>query len=145
MWHQRARHVNYANRVQLKNITDGVDFKNTKTSFCEAYSLGKQHKIHSKEPATYKATLPGEKLHNNLFGSGNTLPNIGGYRYGSVVIDDATRTCFSIVLKTKDKICDKFLKVINCIKTETRRSVKVLKTDDGGKYERLQLYLDQKR
>ena len=144
LWHQRAGHVNHTDLVQLKNITDGVEFKDTKISFCEVCALGKQHKVHSKEPATHKATLPGERLHNVLFGGGNTLPGVGGYRYGSVVIDDATRTRFPIVLKTKDEICDELPKVINRIETETGRPVKALRTDDGGEYERLQPYLDQK-
>ena len=138
-------HVNHTNLVQLKNITDSVEFKNIKISFCEACALEKQHKVHSKEPAIHKAILPEKRLYNDFFGGGNTLPGIGSYRYGSVVINNVTRTRFAIVLKTKNKICDKLFKVINRIETEIRRLVKALKTDKSKKYGYLQPYLDQKK
>ena len=144
LWHQRAGHVNKKDLALLKNVALGVAMTNTDISFCEACTLGKQHRVHSTEPPTYQATLPGKRLHNDLFGGGNTLPGVGGYRYGSVLIDDATRVRFPILLKTKDEICDQLPAIINRIEKETRHSVKALRTDDGSEFGRLQPYLREK-
>lgn len=126
------------------NIADGIVIKDSHTSFCESCVLGKQHKVHSKKPPTHRAKLPGERLHNDLFGGGNTLPAVGGYRYGSVIIDDATRTRFPILLKTKDGICDEIPTIINRIEVQTGRPVKALQTDDGKEFKRLETFFKEK-
>ena len=144
LWHQRAGHVNKKDLSSLKNMVFGVAMTDANTSFCEACALGKQHKVHSTEPPTHRATLPGERLHNDLFGGGNTLSGIGGYHYGSVVIDDATRVRFPILLKTKDAICDELSTIINRIETETGNKVKALRTDNGSEFGRLEPYLKER-
>lgn len=78
--------------------------------------------MHSTEPATHRAAQSGERLHNDLYGGGGTLPGVGGYRYGSVVIDDASRMRFPIVLKTKVQICDELPMVIKRIEIHTGRN-----------------------
>ena len=73
------------------------------------------------------------------------MPGVSEYRYESVVIDDATKTRFPILLKTKDEIGDELPTVINCIKTETNCPVKALRTDDGSEFESLKPYLKGKK
>ncbi len=86
--HQRAAHPNYRNLATLPRVTEGVIFSKEsnhvdkdESQFCEAYTQGKQHKVHNKEPATNRATETGVRLHADLFGCGNTLQSVGGYRY----------------------------------------------------------------
>ena len=120
LWHQRAGHVNKPDLIKLQGMAEGIAIKDTTTPFCEACAFGKQHKVHSTAPPTHRSKLPGERLHNDLFGGGNTLPGVGGYPYGSVLIDNATRIRFPIVvLKTKDGICDEIPVVVNRIKAQT--------------------------
>ncbi len=87
-WHQRAAHLNYRNLATLPMVTEGVIFSNEsnhvdkdESQFCEACTQRKQHKVHNKEPATNRATEAGVLLHVDLFGGGNTLQSVGGYRY----------------------------------------------------------------
>ena len=51
----------------------------TETEFCEACTLGKQHKVYSKESPIDTTDEPRACIHADLFGRGNTLPGIGGY------------------------------------------------------------------
>ncbi len=87
-WHQRVAHLNYRDLASLPRVTEGVIFSNesnhvdkNESQFCEACTQGKQHKVHNKEPATYRATEAGVRRHADFFGSGNTLQSVGSYRY----------------------------------------------------------------
>ncbi len=86
--HQQAAHLNYRNLATLPKVTEGVIFSNEsnhvdkdESQFCDVCTQEKQHKLHNKEPATNRATEAGVRLHADLFGGGNTLQNVGGYRY----------------------------------------------------------------
>ena len=138
IWHQRLGHVNPDDLVRLQDLAEGIQLKNRKSStFCEPCALGKQHKVHSKVLPTNKATEPGTRLHADIFGGGNTFPGVGGFHYGAVVIDDATRMRFPITLKTKDGICDEVPPLLNRVETHTGRKVEYFRTDDGREYTRL--------
>ena len=73
-WHQQAAHLNYRDLATLPRVTEGVIFSNesnhvdkNESQFCEAYTQGKQHKIHNKEPAINRATEAGVRLYADLF------------------------------------------------------------------------------
>lgn len=79
LWHQRTGHANKPDLIRLQDMAKGIIIKNSKSPFCGSCAFGKQHRVHSKEPPTHRAKLPGERFHNDLFGGGNTLPGVGGY------------------------------------------------------------------
>ena len=62
---------------------------NIKSNFCEVYTLGKQHKVHSKKPLIDIINKPRVYLHIELFDRENILSDIGSYRYGVILIDEA--------------------------------------------------------
>ncbi len=99
------------------------DDTNTEPVFCKACTLGKQHKVHSKEPPINTTDKPGVRLHADLFGGGNTLPGVGGYRYGGILTDEATRMRFPMTMKSKDAICDESKIFFNKIETYTGRKM----------------------
>lgn len=68
----------------MPEMATGISFIKNSTSttepkFCEACTLGKQRKVHSKELPIDTTDEPGVRIHTNLFGGGNTLSGIGGY------------------------------------------------------------------
>jgi hypothetical protein len=139
VWHQRAGHVNQKDLSQLPLIATGVKFSDPgpPSAFCEACVLGKQHRVHNSSPATHRSTIPGERLHSDLFGGGNTLPAVGGHKYGAVVVDDATRIKFPLTLKHKDDISPAVISVFNKVENQTGRKIKFFRTDDGGEFKDL--------
>ena len=96
---------------------------NTEPDFCEAYTLGKQHKLHSKEPPIDTTEKLGVRLHADLFGRENTLPGIRGYQYGRILTDEAKRMKFPITMKSKDAICDESKILFNKIETYMGRKM----------------------
>ncbi len=93
-WYKRLGHVNNNDLAQMPKMATGIPFlkndTNTEPDFWEACTLGKQNKVYSKEPPIATTNKPGVHLHADLFGGGNTLPGVGGYRYGGVLTDEAT-------------------------------------------------------
>lgn len=151
IWHQRADHINYRNLATLSSIADEMAFTlvlnvsiSDKNPFCEACTLGKQHKIHSKNPASHRSEIPGERLHSDLFERGGTLLEVGGFHYDAIVVDDATRMKFALTLKTKDEICSQILIIFNKIETHSERKIKFFRTNDEREFRGLVLVLNEK-
>lgn len=109
-WHKRLGHVNNNDLAKMPKMATGISFlkdsTNMEPDFCEACTLGKLHKVHSKEPPIDTTDEPGVRLHADLFGGRNILPGVGGYQYGAILMDEATRMRFPMTMKSKDAICD---------------------------------------
>ena len=103
--HRRMGHMYYGGFSDLLKNADGLSISPGSPSapFCEACTLGKQTKSHSKEPAT-RAKDPGERWHADLVGGGQSLPSVGGAKYGIWFTDDATRKRWLRTMKTRDDI-----------------------------------------
>lgn len=112
--------------------------------FCKAYTLGKQHKMYSKEPLIDKTDKPRIRIHADLFGGGNTLLSVEGYRYGAILIDEATRIRFPITIKSKDEICKESKVVFNKIEIYMGKKMQYFHLDDVGKYQLLVPYFNKK-
>ena len=82
-----------------------ISFDNDST--CEFCQRGKQTKsfFHSKNVVS--TTRSFELLHLDLFGSTRTA-NLGGKKYGLVIVDDFSRFTWVIFLIHKDDACEAF-------------------------------------
>ena len=146
-WHKRLGHVNNNDLANMPSMATGISFlKDNKTEpeFCEACTLGKQHKVHSKEPPIDTTSEPGIRLHADLFGGGNTLPGVGGYQYGAILTDEATRMRFPMTVKSKDAICEESKIIFNKIETYTGKKMQYFRSDDAGEYQLLVPYFEEK-
>ena len=147
-WHQRLGHVNSNDLAKIHKLATGIFFSkdnaNKDLNFCEACTLGKQHKVHSKESPVDTTDKPGVRLHADLFGGGNTLPGIAGYRYGAILTDEATRMRFPMTMKSKDAICDESKILFRKIETFTGRKMQYFRSDDAGEYQLLVPYFEEK-
>ena len=95
----------------MPKLVTGILFSknnaNKDLNFCKACTLGKQHNVYSKKSPVDTTDKPEIHLHADLFGGGNTLPGIAGYRFGAIFTDEATWMRFPMTIKSKDAICDK--------------------------------------
>ena len=136
-WHQRLGHVNHNNLAKMPKLATKIFFMKdftTKPEFCEACTLGKQHKVHSKEPPIDTTDELGACIYANLFGRGNTLLDIGSYWYGAILTDEATRMRFFMIIKSKDGICEESKIVFNKIETHTSKKMQYFRPDDAREY-----------
>jgi predicted RNase H-like nuclease len=75
--------------------------------------LSKQHKVHNKESVNHRLEILEERLHTDIFEEDNILSDVDEYRYNAIVINDATRMKFSMILRMKDEICAQILIIFN--------------------------------
>jgi predicted RNase H-like nuclease len=137
--------TNIRDLTQLTQLTEEVVIiKSNEDFFCEACTLSKQHKVHSKESVNHRSEILEERLHSDIFEKDNTLSGVDEYRYDAVVIDDATRMKFSMILRTKDEICAQILIIFNQIENHTGRKIKFFRTNEGGEFQKLTLIINEK-
>ncbi len=140
--------MNNNNLAKMPKMATGISFlkddTNTEPDFYEECSLGKQNKVRSKEPPIHTTDKPGVRLHSDLFGGRNILPDIGGYRYGEILTDEATCMRFSMTMKSKNAICDESKIFFNKIETYTGRKMQYFRSDNAGEYQLLVSYFEKK-
>lgn len=113
--------------------------------FCEACQFGKMCKksFKSTGPREYKI---GEFIHSDFKGP-YSVPSYGGHPYFVTFINDTSGMCFLYLLRTKEshEVFEKFVFIVNLIKTQTNQNIKILRSDNGKKYINTQMknFIDQ--
>jgi transposase InsO family protein len=62
------------------------------------------------------------------------VPSSSGYLYYVTFIDDYSRTTWIFFMKTKDEVFGRFREFRAQVENQTRKKIKVLRLDNGGKY-----------
>ncbi len=114
-----------------------MKFSDIINSFCETCVLNKQHRVHNFSSITHRSKISEKRLHSNLFERDNILSVVSEHKYEVVVIDDATRIKFSLILKHKDDICFVVISVFNKMKNQIDRKINFFRIDDEKKFKNL--------
>uniref|UniRef100_A0A0A9YFM0 Retrovirus-related Pol polyprotein from transposon TNT 1-94 n=1 Tax=Lygus hesperus TaxID=30085 RepID=A0A0A9YFM0_LYGHE len=146
LWHRRLGHLNRVSLNLLKDgLATGVTFRSVNTQACVACLEGKQTRLPYKKSKSKRAGEVLELLHSDLCGP---MPDSSwsGARYIFTILDDCSRKLFVYFLKTKDEVTPVFQEFQIMVENETGKSVKVLRTDNGGEYvnSRFEAYLKSK-
>ena len=106
--------------------------KSYKLGFCENCVFGKQKWV---KFGTAKHISKGilEYVHSNVWGLA-PVNSLGGARYFLTLIDDYSRKVWVYFLKQKDEVFGKFKQWKAMVEKQTGRSVKRLRTDNGGEF-----------
>ena len=131
----------------MPKVANGISFIKDSTmeqEFYEAYTLGKQHKVHSKKPTIDTTDEPKARIYADLVGGRNTLPRVGGYRYGAILTDEATRMRFPMTIKSKDGICEENKIVFNKIETYMGKKMNYFGSNNTREYQLLVPYFKKK-
>ena len=72
-----------------------------------------------------------ELVHNDVFGP-MSVPSLGGSKYYMSSIDDFSRITWIYFLKEKSEVFKRFLEFKALVENQTKRKIKVLRTDNGG-------------
>ena len=116
-------------KVLLRGLTL---ISSRKLSFYEACVEGKQHKSKFNTSTSKCSEILG-LIHSDVCGKVDPS-SLGGAQYFFTFIDDCSRYTWVYVLKSKDKVLKKF-KEWKCITEKSLgQKVKILRTDNGGKY-----------
>ena len=131
--HMRLGH---AGEKYLQILTKQGLLKGTKAyklELCEHCVLGKQRSV-KFGTAIHNTKGILDYVHSDVWGPGKT-PSIEGRHYYFVTfVDDFSRRVWVFTMKNKNDVLEIFLKWKAQVENQTRRKIKVLRTDNGGEY-----------
>jgi hypothetical protein len=138
LWHQRLGHLPYKTirEMAAKEIVQGLEKLSDDQddeAFCEPCVHGKQHASPSGKPSTSRTEEALALVHSDVMGPVATEAR-NGYRYLVSFIDDYTRYAWVYPLKEKGEVFGKFKYFKTMIEKQVGKSIKVLRSDNGGEY-----------
>lgn len=132
-WHRRLGHMNLDTMKRMKSCGLGVNFANAGERMikeCEICALGKKCRKPFK-PSEIRSKDFLELIHSDVMGPMETR-SIGHKLYVLIFIDDFSRKLFVRFLSNKDKVLNEFKAFKTFIEKRTGKSIKVLRSDNGG-------------
>jgi hypothetical protein len=133
LWHRRYAHINYQELPFLKRMVEGIpELRSTHEGICKGCALGKN--IKKPFPSNNnKSKEILDLIHSYVCGP-MPVKSLGGSSYYVIFIDDYSRKTWLYLLKTKDKVFNKFQEFKEEIENLTNNKFKTLRTDNGGEY-----------
>ena len=135
LWHRRFGHIGEDKLKGLANkeLVECFDYDSSKSiGFCECCIGGKQHRTPFVSSST-EATELLELIHSDVCGK-ISEKSIGGAQYFLTFTDHKSRYTWTYFLKSKDEVFNRFIEWKALVENATGKSIKVLRTDNGGEY-----------
>jgi len=134
-WHERYEHLSFEALHQLgkQGMVRGMPVIKHAEQVCDTCVTTKLRRKPFPQQAQYRAQAPLDLVHGDLCGP-VTPATPGGRRYFLLMVDDATRFMWAVLLPTKDAAADAVKRVKAEAEKETGRELKVLRTDNGGEF-----------
>ena len=135
LWHYRFGHLGMDNVKKLKhdNLVDGMQIQLKKAELCEPCIMGKHHRSAYPKGTAKRATEPFEIIHSDVCGP-MSVKSLGGSSYFVSFIDDFSRFTKVYFIMQKSEVLVKFKEFVNFVKNQFGKTVKVLRSDNGGEY-----------
>ncbi|GKC32579.1 retrovirus-related pol polyprotein from transposon TNT 1-94, partial [Tanacetum coccineum] len=135
MWHQRYGHLNIQGLQLLKNkqMVSGLPVIKPLEHVCKGCVVGKQTKQSFLVGKSKKAEAILEIIHADVCGPMRT-ESLSSSKYFLLFIDDFSRMSWVYFLKHKSEVFECFKKFKILVEKQTRKVVKVLRTDHGGEF-----------
>ena len=100
-WHRRLGHIGDLHLDQLTKFVDGLDIDETEPTLrpCDACPAGKSKRPPFPKKARERTTAPNQLVHTDL--GGKMPPDINGFQYPHIMVDDYTREGMINLLRFK--------------------------------------------
>jgi len=134
LWHQRLGHIGEKGLRILhgKGMVEGMNNSSLDFDFCDNCVYGKQNRV--SFPSGGKRTKQIlELVHSDLFGPVEVI-SLGKSVYYVLFIDDFSRNTWIYFLKKKSEVFDRFKEFKALVENQTKKKIKVLRTDNGGEF-----------
>jgi hypothetical protein len=137
LWHRRLGHLHYKALLDLQNMVCGMpSISLSKNEIWKGCMQGKNiKKAFPSSDNRARGIL--DLVHSDVCGPMSS-PSLGGCLYYVIFIDNYSRKYWIYFLKAKSDTFDKFKEYKAFIEKQTRKHIKILRTDNGGEFESLQ-------
>lgn len=85
------------------------------------------------QPSNSKASCNFHLLHFDLWGPFG-IPSIHGHRFFLTIVDDHSRFCWTIMLKSKSEVPTSVQNFISLVEKQFDAKVEIVRTDNGTKF-----------
>ncbi|KXJ71678.1 hypothetical protein RP20_CCG019945 [Aedes albopictus] len=125
-------HLNEASLKRLKQVANGIDFKNEALADCVSCLEGKQARLPFPTSDSRTTDLL-ELVHSDLCGPVE-VPSFGGSRYFVTFVDDASKKVVVFFLERKSQVLEAFQRFKASAERQSGQKLKILRTDNGTEY-----------
>ena len=134
-WHERFGHLGFdaLRKLGKGGLVRGLPQLDQVDQLCDACLAGKQRRAPFPQQANYRATGRLDLVHGDLCGP-VTPATHGGRRYFLLLVDDASRFMWLVLLSSKDEAAGAIKKFQAGVEVETGRKLRALRTDRGGEF-----------
>jgi transposase InsO family protein len=134
-WHARYGHVNFhaLKLLSQRQMVHDIPKIEHEDRICDSCLIEKQHRNPFPAESKYRADLPLELWHGDLYGP-ITPATHGGNRYFLLLVDDCTRFMWLVLIRSKDETFEAFKKVKTAAEIEKNNKLKALRTDRGREF-----------
>lgn len=136
VWHRRLGHLNSTYLNKMKNgVVRGLSFHDVakiEKKNCVVCCEGKQSRLPFSNTGT-RAEQVLDVVHADVCGP-MEKKSIGGSRYFLIFEDDFSRMVFVYFLKKKEETYECFKNFKNLVENQTGKSIKALRSDNGGEF-----------
>jgi hypothetical protein len=131
IWHRRYTHINYQALPFLRKMVEGIpELKSIHEGICKGCSLGKN--IKKPFPSSNNRSKEILGLIDSDVCGPMPFRSLGGSLYYIMFIDDYSRKTWMYLLKSKDKVFNKFQEFKAEIENLTNKKIKTLRINNGG-------------
>jgi transposase InsO family protein len=132
LWHMRLGHMSQLGLTELSKGGLLKGYNNNELEFCEHCVFGKHKRVKFNTSIHTTEGILGY-VHADLWGP-SRKHSLGGCRYMLTIIDDYSKRVFPYFLKHKHEAFDAFKAWKVMVKKQTKRKVKVLRTDNDMEF-----------
>jgi hypothetical protein len=133
LWHHRLGHMSEKGMQILHKRNFLPDLKQIDLEFCKHCVYGKQKRVRFLRVEKEKKNERLNLVHTDVWGP-TQVSSLGGSHYYVTFIDDATRKTWVYCIRQKSNVFDTFKKWKALIENEIGKSLKHLRSDNGGEY-----------
>jgi hypothetical protein len=133
LWHHRLGHMSEKGMQILHKRNLFSDLKKIDLDFCEHCVYGKHKRVGFLKVEKEKKNERLEFVHTDVWGP-TQVSSLGGSHYCVTFIDDATRKTWVYCIRQKSDVFDTFKKWKALVENEARKSLKCLRSNNGGEY-----------
>jgi transposase InsO family protein len=134
-WHERFGHLHFdaLRRLSKEEMARGMPVVNHVEQMCDTCVTTKQRRRAFPTAAAYRAQNQLELVHGDLCGPVTPATPVGN-SYILLLVDNATGFMWVVLLPSKDAAVEAIKKVKMAAEVESRRKLKVLRTNNGGEF-----------
>lgn len=138
-WHDRFGHINFNSleKMSRQGLVRGLPWLEHVEQLCDTCVVTKHRRAAFPKQSKYCAQEPLGLVHGDLYGP-ITSATPGGRRHFLLLVDDATRYVWVVLLTAKSGAPDAIKRIQAAAELQSGRRLRVFRTDNGGEFTSLE-------